>query len=203
MNQGPTPFDKFLQRYIEGTIPWDDPVPPPEIIELADQLGPGRALDLGCGYGRTAIYLALRGWTTDGIDFIPQAIDQAKARAEAAGVADSTKFHVASATDLAFLAGPYDLAIDVGCMHSFTYEMLKGYRDELLRLLPPGALYLLFAHLRGDEDDSSGDDPKWIEFETIEALFNDYFVLERLERGITQVEDKPPWNSAWFWFRRR
>ena len=41
---------------------------------------------------------------------------------------------------------PYDLAVDIGCMHSFTEEMLAAYRAELVRLLRPGGQYVLFAH---------------------------------------------------------
>jgi hypothetical protein len=36
----------------------------------------------------------------------------------------------------------------------------------------------------------------------MELLAGD-FELERAEHGITQVEERPPWHSAWFWFRRR
>ena len=39
------------------------------MIAAASSLPPGRALDLGCGYGRTAILLAQHGWRVDGVDF--------------------------------------------------------------------------------------------------------------------------------------
>lgn len=194
-------YDRFAERYEAGRVPWDDPLPPPEIMALADGLAPGRGLDLGCGYGRAAIYLAQRGWTMDGVDFVPQAIDEARQRARAAGVAERARFHVASAAALSFLAPPYDLAIDIGCMHSFTGELLDGYRGELLRLLPPGGRYVLFAHLRGDGEEGA-DGPRGIPEVTLMSLLERDFVLERVARGTTQVEDKPPWNSGWFWFRR-
>lgn len=201
MSDETTAYDRFRERYEEGHVPWDDPLPPPEIIALAEELAPGQGLDLGCGYGRAAIFLAQRGWTMDGVDFIPQAITEARQRARAAGVAGRARFHVASAAALAFLAPPYDLAIDIGCMHSFGEELLAGYRAELARLLSPGGRYVLFAHLRGDE--GAGEDaPRGIPEATIMSLMELDFVLERVERGTTQVEDKPAWNSAWFWFRR-
>lgn len=200
MSEPPSAYDRFRERYAEGCVPWDDPLPPPEIMALADELAPGRGLDLGCGYGRAAIYLARCGWTMDGVDFVPQAIAVARQRARAAGVARRATFHVASAAVLDFLTPPYDLAIDIGCMHSFTAEMLAGYRAELVGLLPHGARYVLFAHLRSDEE---GDDaPRGIPESTILGLLGRDFVLQRVERGTTQVEDKPPWNSGWFWFRR-
>lgn len=196
-------FDKFSERYENGHIPWDNPLPPPEIIALEGELSPGRALDLGCGYGRVAIYLALRGWSVDGIDFIPQAIEVARQRADGAGVTDMARFHVASAADLDFLVLPYNLAIDIGCMHSFTEELLRGYKSQLCRLLVPDGRFVLFAHLRGEDEVVDDDDPRGIPEAAIMDLLQGEFHLERVERGVTQVEDRPPWNSGWFWFRRR
>ncbi len=194
-------FERFRERYASGTIPWDDDLPPPELIALVEEQSPGRALDLGCGYGRSSIYLARHGWHVDGVDFVPQAIQEARQRAVTAGVADRTQFHVADVSKLDFLEGPYDLALDIGCMHAFSKEELISYRDGLFRLLPEKAIYLLFAHLRDDEDEIDGEEPRWIAEEDLLALFAEGFVLERAEYGLTQVEDKPPWRSAWFTYR--
>jgi SAM-dependent methyltransferase len=200
-NQSET-YGRFLARYEEEQVPWDDPAPPPEIEALPAILPPGRALDLGCGYGRTAIYLARFGWQVVGVDFIPKAIDVARERALAAGVADRAAFHVASAAKLDFLLPPFDLVVDIGCVHSFDESMFQAYRDELARLLRPGGLYMLFAHLRGD-DAVEGEGPRGIPEGLIHDTLGNSFRLEKVEYGTTQVEDRPPWNSAWFWFRRR
>ena len=199
----PDPYSRFLERYEAGPVPWDDPQPPPEIIALAAELEPGQALDLGCGYGRVSIYLAQRGWSADGVDFIPRAIEVARERAAAAGVAGLAQFHVASAAELGFLTPPYDLAVDIGCMHSFNELMLRGYRSGLMRLLRPGGLYVLFAHLRDEDEPVIDDGPRGIPERVIRELLVDGFELERVEHGVTQVEGRPPWNSGWFWYRRR
>jgi cyclopropane fatty-acyl-phospholipid synthase-like methyltransferase len=196
-------YQRFLERYAEGNVPWNDSEPPPEIAALADELPPGRVLDVGCGFGRAGIYLARRGWSAVGVDFVPQAIAEARRRAEAVGVADRAAFHLASATDLSFLAPPFDLVIDVGCMHSFTAEMLPLYRDEVARLLTPGGRYVLFAHLRDETAEPQEDGPRGIPEATVRDLLRDAFYLERAEHGMTQVADRPAWASAWFWFVRR
>lgn len=193
---------RFAERYEEGRVPWDDPTPPPEIVALADALPPGRVLDVGCGYGRAVIYLAGRAWSAVGVDFVPLAIDEARRRAAAAGVGERATFYAASATDLSFLAPPFDLVIDVGCMHSFTEEMLAAYANEVARLLRPGGRYLLFAHLREADEPEREDGPRGIAEGVVYELLRGSFRLERVERGVTQVEDRPPWNSAWFWFIR-
>ncbi|MBK8985992.1 MAG: class I SAM-dependent methyltransferase [Chloroflexi bacterium] len=192
-------YNRLAERYAEGRVPWDDELPPPEVIEMADTLPPGRALDLGCGYGRSSIYLARRGWTVDGVDFIPLAVARALARAEQSSVADRAQFHLGKVTNLHFLSAPYDFALDVGCMHSLDEAGLRQYRDEVYRLLRPGGLYLLFAHIRSDSVEVPG---RGVYEETVHHLFGDHFTLDKIVRGTTQVENRPPWASAWFWFRR-
>lgn len=192
-------YNSLLERYQTGQVPWGDDMPPPEIVALAETLSPGRALDLGCGYGRSSIYLAQKGWQVDGVDFISLAIAKAISRAEQMKVSDKVEFHMGRVTDLSFLNDPFDLAIDVGCMHALEGPDLQRYRDGVHRLLKPGGQFVLFAHLRDDESDVPG---RGLYKETIYELFNSQFTLEDVRHGVTQVEDKPPWASAWFWYRR-
>ncbi|MCL4263012.1 MAG: methyltransferase domain-containing protein [Anaerolineae bacterium] len=192
-------YQRFAERYAAGPVPWDNPEPPPEVVALTAVLPPGRALDLGCGYGRTSIYLAQHGWLVDGVDFIAQAITAARQRAETAGVADRVTFYEASVAELGFLPGRYQLAVDVGCLHALTESQRLAYRDELTRLLEPGATYLLFARL-GTRQGEEG--PRGMEETAVHTLFTADFVLDKSEIGLTHVEDKS-WQSGWFWFRRR
>ena len=206
-------FEQMQQRYREGAIPWNQPLPPPEVIALADTLPSGRALDMGCGAGRTCVYLAQRGWTCDGVDFVPEAIEMAETRAREAGVADRTRFIVASVTHIPTLSGPYDLVVDIGCMHNLRGDDLRLYAAEVARLLRPDGVYLLFAHLAEDtptdallggaEPDTSQQVSRYgLSAQTILSLFAPDFTLDRLERGQTTVGEST-WPSAWFWLRRR
>jgi SAM-dependent methyltransferase len=189
---------RLAERYASGDVPWDDPLPPPEVVDHVSALPPQRALDVGCGYGRATIYLADMGWDVDGIDFIPEAIAEAARRAKSAGV--YARFHLCRATDLGFLAGPYDLAIDVGCCHNMDLEDLQQYGDQLRRLIRSGGEFLLFARLRDEEVDDGG--PGGIHQDVVKSSFSDGFMLERAELGSTEVPGQPSWQSAWFWFRR-
>lgn len=190
---------RFTERYNNGQLPWDDQLPPPEVQELVATLPPGRALDLGCGYGRTSIYLAQQGWQVDGIDFVPQAIEEARRRAELANMASHIQFHVGSVADLHFVQGQYDLAIDVGCMHSLSQTLQGAYRDELLRVLRPGAAYLLFARL-SNPDEMAADGPRGMDEGVLRALFAP-FTLQKSEIGVTEGENYS-WRSGWFWYHR-
>lgn len=193
-------FQRFVERYQAGGVPWDDRLPPPEVVALAAELPPGRALDLGCGFGRAAIYLAQLGWRVDGVDFVPQAVAEAQRRATAVHLADRVQFHAASVAELDFLTGVYDLALDVGCFHALSAAQQAGYAAQLRRLLRLGGQYLLYARLQevGREQE---DGPRGMEETAVLTLFTDGFVLDRVERGVTEMKDAT-WASAWFWLRR-
>lgn len=192
--------ERMQSMYDEGSVPWDSPEPPPEVSELAGKLPVGRALDLGTGLGRAAIYLAKRGWLVDGVDFVAKAVEEARTRAQEAGVAQSIRFHHSPVTNLAFLTDAYDFALDVGCAHGFSDLELEQYHCELKRLLVPGAYYLLFAHL--NEENAEEDQQNWLDESKLKSIFADGFTLEKEEYGQTEVRGQEPWRSAWFWFRK-
>ncbi len=187
-----TPYDQLRARYEAGSTPWDLPDPPPEVLEIAATLPAGRALDLGCGFGRAAFYLARAGWQVDGIDFVEIPIEEARRRAAGSGL--TVTFHVADVTDLPFLDGPYDLALDVGCGHSLSETQWETYRATLQRLVRPGGIFLLYGRLREEEwglDESS----------FLPVMFRG-FTLDRREAGMTHMPDGHSFPSAWYWFVR-
>ena len=70
--------------YRLGITPWDHDNLADQLTALAegpDALASGNALDIGCGGGRDAIYLAGQGWTVTGVDVVPRALDLARQRA--------------------------------------------------------------------------------------------------------------------------
>lgn len=194
-------YQRLSERYSSGEVPWDDELPPPEIIDSVAALKPGKAIDLGCGYGRTAIYLARLGWDVDAIDFIPYAIEEAQRRAENAGV--KIQFHLANVLDLNFLTTTYDFGVDVGCCHNMNESELMKYEEQLARLLRSGALFLLFARIKGSEERNDESGPSGLAEKTILATFADSFKLIWIKRGETEIPDSPIWPSAWFKFERR
>ncbi len=201
-------LSRFEERYATGQIPWDHALPPPEVQAIVSTLTPGRALDIGCGYGRAAIFLAQEGWEADGVDFVPQAIEGAQQRAAAVGLSsEQVRFHCADVTRLGFLHPPYDFALDVGCLHSLEEEDLQRLHGELGRLLRPGALFMLFAHLRDPEAEVDAERPRGILEETLRRVLlhgdGAGFREEKVEYGTTTLPDGTSYASAWFWLRRR
>ena len=102
-------------------------------------LAPGRVLELGCGNGRNATYLASLGCAVEAIDFSASAIAWARERAHRTGV--SVRFQHCSIFDAEFSAGSYDLVYDGGCFHHIPPHLRNDYADLVARALRPGGSY--------------------------------------------------------------
>ena len=78
----------FRIFYRLGFTPWDGH-PLAEslrtLVEGNDALAAGKALELGCGTGDCSIYPAEHGWQVTAVDYVTQALDKARAKAEATG----------------------------------------------------------------------------------------------------------------------
>lgn len=103
-------------RYAAGDLPWDTGEPDERLVELVRRgdLAPGRALEVGCGTGTNALWLAQQGFDVLGIDLSPLAIEKARAKAQGA-----CRFEV-----LDFIDGPlpdekFAFVFDRGCFHVF------------------------------------------------------------------------------------
>ena len=136
-------IDLFFYRlaYRFGRPRWDSAEPRPELKGLLQDRPPGRALDLGCGTGTDAIYLARQGWEVVGVDFVPEAI--ATARTRAAG--STASFVTGDVTRLrqAGVAGHFDLMIDIGCYHAIPAGRRDAYAAEMAAVARPGADFYL------------------------------------------------------------
>ena len=135
------PADWFDSSY-QGTPPWDIGRPQPAFERLADsgQIA-GAVLDVGCGTGENALYLAGRGYDVVGIDGSPTAIRKARAKAKDRGV--HARFEVADALDLPIPQRLYDTVIDSGLFHVFSDEERPVFRDSLSRVIRPGGTYFM------------------------------------------------------------
>jgi len=182
---------RFEWRYWRRQTPWDTQVTPPEVMAFLTETPPGRALDLGCGTGTNAITLCEHGWGVTGVDFSPKAI--AAGRRKAARKKLLIDFHVGDVADLSYLTGPFDFALDVGCLFSLKARDRKKYAAGLSSMLRPGASYMLYAWLpqirRGRQ--------VGISFQDVEALFLPDFSLDK-----TEVGRDGEGQSAWYWLTR-
>jgi SAM-dependent methyltransferase len=128
-----------------GRPPWDREGPHPALLQVEHLLPPppAKVLDLGCGTGSSALYLAQKGYQVEGIDLAPRAITRARARAHLPNLT----FQIADV--LALPSGPpIDIALDLGCYHTFGPNDRERYTQALSRRLRPGGLFILFGFRR-------------------------------------------------------
>jgi 2-polyprenyl-3-methyl-5-hydroxy-6-metoxy-1,4-benzoquinol methylase len=129
------------------SLPWHREQPP-ALLEraVAQRTTPGRALDLGCGGGAYAVYLAQQGYSVVALDFVSAALAAARKRAEQAGV--DVELVECDVVDYHAPPSAFDVVLDSGCLHHLPRGKVGRYRAELDRWLAPGGDYVLvhFAH---------------------------------------------------------
>ncbi|MFN8553629.1 MAG: class I SAM-dependent methyltransferase [Candidatus Obscuribacterales bacterium] len=133
------------QRYVESNTPWDSGVPSEHLKDFLSDNGisPGRVLELGCGTGTNAIYLAQNGFDVTGVDLSKTAIERARQKSEAVGV--NVRFIEADATNLGDIGQPFPFVFDRGTYHVIRKVNLAGFQKMLESAVAKGGYYLVLA----------------------------------------------------------
>jgi SAM-dependent methyltransferase len=124
-------------------IPWNVEHPPDLLVELIEsgRIPPCRAVDLGCGAGYYAVWLAARGFQVTGLDLSPVAIESARALARKAGA--PCAFAVADLLgDVEAFDASFEFAYDWEVLHHIFPGERRRYVANVCRMLRPGATYL-------------------------------------------------------------
>lgn len=129
-------WDGFYSDRSRG-IPFFVNVPDENLVEFiqTNEGKTGRAIDIGCGHARNALFLAKQGWAVDAVDLSPVAIDWAKERAVEAGL--NISFYCSSVMSFELKAAGYDLVYDSGCLHHIPPHRRPAYLRLVQRLLKP------------------------------------------------------------------
>ena len=92
-----------------------------------ERLAPGRAVDLGCGAGANAVFLAQTGFDVVGIDFSPVALRKARRASLAAGMSEHVRLVRADLTAqrLPGVEGPFDLLVDYGTLDDLATSAIR------------------------------------------------------------------------------
>jgi SAM-dependent methyltransferase len=124
-----------------------------EAVGNGSTLARRRALDLGCGTGRNAIYLAAHGWDVTAIELIGKAIRAARRNAAAAGVAVRFIHGDASRLSDYGIGEGFDLIVDSFCYHAIHQTSREAYAGQVTSAANVGAQLLMTAFdEQGDQD---------------------------------------------------
>src|SRR3990170_1179458 len=185
-------FYELIYRY--SRAPWDIGERE-ELVSLVEsgRIKPCRAIDLGCGTGANAIYLAQKGFDMTGVDYAEAAIEKARARAKEAGV--QVSFIVDDLTNLRHASGTFDFLLDYGVLDDLRPQQREPYLRSMLPLTHSDSLYLLWGFeyaVRWWEKLVPFYD---VPFESgeIEERFGPYFDIERIAGKI----DYSRWPSGY------
>ena len=118
--------------------------PNPVLVDVVGSLPPGRALDLGCGEGGDAIWLARQGWLVWAVDVSTMALDRAATDAATAGVADRIDFQRHDLA-LTFPSGAFDL-VSAQYLHSPIECPRVRVLQKAASAVTPGGLLLIVDH---------------------------------------------------------
>ena len=204
MSDDPEARERFTGYYAAPRAPWDIGRPQAAFVAAGDRIA-GRVLDVGCGTGDLAIWLAARGNAVTGVDFLAGPLAVARAKAAAAGVA--VNFLEMDALAVGEIPERYDAVVDCGLFHTFDDARRSAYVSALARLLEPGARVFLLCFADA-EPGTHG--PRRVSAAELRAAFASGWEVESVEParfevvpGIPGAEFSPEGARAWFAVVRR
>ncbi|MCW2926987.1 MAG: class SAM-dependent methyltransferase [Thermoleophilia bacterium] len=112
-----------------------------------------QAVDIGCGAGADAVFLAEQGIETTGVDVSADALERARGRAEAHGV--QVTWLEADVLALPLQDASVDLVLDRGCLHHVRAADHPSYAAQVARVLRPGGVLLVRDMVRPGHDGPS------------------------------------------------
>ncbi|MBT3397797.1 class I SAM-dependent methyltransferase [archaeon] len=152
MNNGKELLEKTYEK--PGAV-WTRSEPPTELVELVEsgKIKPCKCLDVGCGEGFYAIYLASKGFDVTAIDLSENAIKYAKQNAEDAGV--DVKFMAMDVADLDKLDEKFGFVLEWALLHLVMPENREKYVGDVANLLNENGKY--FSVCFNDRDKKFGE----------------------------------------------
>ncbi|MBL7160887.1 MAG: class I SAM-dependent methyltransferase [Candidatus Aenigmarchaeota archaeon] len=192
-------FEKIYEN--QGAALWTFSKPPKELVHLVEsgKIQPCKVLDIGCGEGYYAIYLASNGFSVTAFDRSRRAISYAKQHAKDAGV--SVDFFVLDYSELDTLEGKFDFIFDWRFLHEILdISKRKPYVENVHRLLVPGGKYLSVSFSGESDYWGSGKIRKaptkiklyFGKLQDLKQLFEQFFNI--IEMKLIQVPEKPDMN---------
>jgi len=191
-------MDKIYRETPINKIPWNYETPPESLVELikSGKIKPCKTIDLGCGTGNYALYLANEGFDVVGIDISPSAVSNANEKAKKQGI--DCRFLVKDLLDELDFNEKFDFAFDWEVLHHIFPENRQLYIKNVYKILNPEARYLSVSF--SEKDPAFGGQGKYRQTplgtvlyfsskEELEALFKPFFQI--IEIKTQEIRGKP------------
>lgn len=183
-------MDAIYRELPLDQIPWNIEDPPAVLVDLVTSgaLAPCDLVDLGCGAGNYAVWLASKGFRVTGVDISPAAIELAEALARRKGV--ECRFRAADLLgDVSSLHASFDFACDWEVLHHIFPADRQAFVRNVHRLLRPGGGYLSVCF--SEEDEAFGGGQQKIRRTSIGTTlyFSSEDELRRLFEPLFRVQD--------------
>lgn len=172
-------WERIYRETRPGELPWEDANPSTELVALIEsgKVEMGAVLDICCGSGNNAVYLARQGYTCHGIDISPTAI--ARAQRNAARERVSCELIAGNAIELPYPDNTFTLVFDRGCFHSIPPRDREAFIQGVFRVLKPAGKYLLICF--SSKDHRSWGPPYSFSPSDIERYFSALFKIHHIK----------------------
>ena len=166
------------------------------LTETAEKLTPGTAIDLACGAGRNALYLAEHGWNVTAVDGSKAAIEIVRERASARGLHVHTEVADLTAPGFAIPAAAFDVVL-------IAYYLQRDLFPKAKAAVRPGGILIAIAHL--PEPGESWSEKRAAPGE-LRAFFEDWEILWEYEgasrdpahrRPVIELVARRPYKTRW------
>jgi cyclopropane fatty-acyl-phospholipid synthase-like methyltransferase len=183
----------FFEEAYHGTPPWDIGRSQREFVRL-EESGKisGDVLDVGCGTGDNALFLAGRGHEVWGVDSAPAAIEIARRKAEERGLAAT--FLVKDTLNLHEIGRTFDTVIDSGLFHTLSDHERPHFVQNLSQVLKSGGTYFMLAF---SEREPGGYGPRRITKKEIQTAFSDGWRINEIRAAVFESRTRPEGSQAW------
>jgi methyl halide transferase len=188
------------ERYIQADTPWDSGVPSQALkVLLTDgKVKPARALELGCGTGTNAVFLAQQGFDVTAVDLSSEALKHAREKANKAHV--EINFVEADVTNLPDLGEAFPFIFDRGTYHVVRKVNLSGFQAMLAKMAAPNGFYYVLAGNANTFDAPDQGPPTVRADEIVSEIEFKSFDLVELQRTVfngVRIEGKEFTPLAW------
>jgi SAM-dependent methyltransferase len=188
------PRETFDTAYGDAPPAWDIGRPQDDVVRLHGRGGfKGKVLDLGCGTGENALFLASEGLDVTGLDRVPPAIAKARAKAQERGV--KVTFDVADALDLGKYKKAFDTVLDAGLFHVFSDADRAKYIKSLASIVKDqGTLHVLCF---SDQEPGTEGPRRVGERELVDAFNMKGWLVEEIAEARFESNAHPDGARAW------